>query len=162
MQKFQVYLVKFRSIIVILLGTLILFAMIVSRIIPVLTDIFKSVDGYSKAEVSLKDKEKTLSSLKEKTAKAEAQSDEVPKEFFKPIEVGMDTESVIADEFAEILTIIRENQIKTRSIKYEYDPQDDNFVKNVPDKYNVARLNLEMISNYKDFESFLKELYNLF
>ena len=45
------------------------------------------------------------------------------------------------------------------SIKYEYDPKDDNFVKNVADKYNVAKLNVEMIGTYKDFEGFLKELY---
>ena len=88
-----------------------------------------------------------------------AENKDIPKEFFKPIEKGLDTETVIADEFAEILTLIRGNGIRTRSIKYEYDPKDDNFVKNVADKYNVAKLNVEMIGTYKDFEGFLKELY---
>ena len=71
----------------------------------------------------------------------------------------MDTESVIANEFAEILTLIRANGVKTRSVQYEYDPKDDNFVKNLPDKYNVAKLDVEMIATYKEFEGFLKELY---
>ena len=32
-------------------------------------------------------------------------------------------------------------------------------MKNVPAKYNVAKLDIEMIATYKDFERFLKELY---
>ncbi len=159
MQEIEVYFRKFKSIILILLLTLIVFGFIVSRIVPVVMSIYKISTDYSTAVESLADKERTLKNLKEKTAKAEEESKNTVKPFFKPIEQGMDTESVIAGEFAEILTLIRENSIKTRSIKYEYDPKDDNFVKNVPDKYNVAKLDIEMVATYKDFERFLKELY---
>ena len=81
------------------------------------------------------------------------------KPFYKPIESGMDTEAVIAGEFAEVLQLIRANQIKVRSIKYDYDPADDNFVQGAKDKYNVARLNMEMIANYSNYDNFLKEMY---
>jgi len=64
-----------------------------------------------------------------------------------------------ASTSSEILTLLRENLIKTRSIKYEYDPQSDSFVRNVPSEYHVAKLDTEMIGTYKNFESFLKELY---
>src|SRR5574344_1781031 len=50
-------------------------------------------------------------------------------------------------------------QIKVRSIKYDYDPADDNFVSGAGDKYNVARLNMEMIGNYINYDNFLKEMY---
>ena len=72
---------------------------------------------------------------------------------------GLDTEAVIAGEFAEILQLVRANQIKVRSIKYDYDPTDDNFVQGAGDKYNVARLNMEMIGNYSSYDNFLKEMY---
>ena len=159
MQEIEVYFRKFKSIIMILLLTLVIFGVIISRVVPVVTSIYNISKEYSTAVTSLADKERTLQNLKDKTAKAEAESKNTAKPFFKPIDQGMDTESVIADEFAEILTLIRGNAIKTRSIKYEYDPKDDNFVKNVPDKYNVAKLDIEMIATYKEFESFLKELY---
>ena len=159
MQEIEVYFRKFKSIILILLLTLIVFGYMVSKIVPVVTDIYKISQDYKTAVTTLADKERTLKNLKEKTAKAEAENNKTPKAVFKPIEQGMDTESVIANEFAEILTLIRGNAIKTRSIKYEYDPKDDNFVKNVPDKYHVAKLDIEMIGTYKDFEGFLKELY---
>ncbi len=71
----------------------------------------------------------------------------------------MNTEAVIAGEFTEILELIRANQIKVRTIKYEYDPQDDAFVKGAGGKYKSARLNMEMISNYTNYSNFLKELY---
>ena len=140
---------------------LILFAFgaIIKQIVPVVTDIINTQKEYTSAVTSLADKERTRDNLKAKTEAAEAENKNAIKAFYKPIEQGLDTESVIANEFAEILTLIRSNSIKTRSIKYDYDPKDDNFVKNVPDKYNVAKLDIEMISNYKQFESFLKELY---
>lgn len=97
---------------------------------------------------------------KEEEQKAkERENKNAKKPFFKPIESGMDTEAVIAGEFAEILQLVRANQIKVRSIKYDYDPSDDAFVQGAGEKYNVARLNMEMIANYASYDNFLKEMY---
>ncbi len=93
----------------------------------------------------------------EQKQEAAAKSGTSEKPFYKPTASGMDTEAVIAGEFTEILELIRANKIKVRSIKYEYDPQDDNFVKG--GGYNVARLNMEMVANYVNYNNFLKELY---
>ncbi len=89
----------------------------------------------------------------------EKESANAGKPFYKPIDQGLDTEAVIAGEFAEILQLIRANQIKVRSIKYDYDPSDDAFVAGAGDKYNVARLNMEMVGNYSNYDNFLKEMY---
>ncbi len=159
MQEIEIYLKKFKSVILIFVGTLVVFGFLLSRVIPTVTDLFKTNSDYNNAVQSLKDKERTLKDLQEKNEKASKENKEQIKAFFKPIEQGLDTEAVIANEFAEILTIIRSNAIKTKSIKYEYDPKDDNFVKNAADKYNVAKLDIELIGSYRDFERFLKELY---
>ena len=159
MNEIEVYFKKFKSIILILVLTLVVFGYIISKIIPIVTDIVKISQNYKTAVTTLADKERTYKNLKEKTEKAEAENQKTPKAVYKPIEQGMDTESIVANQFAEILTFIRKKKIKTRSIKYEYDPKDDKFVKNVPDKYHVAKLDIEMISTYKEFEGFLKELY---
>ena len=81
------------------------------------------------------------------------------KPFYKPIMSGFDSEAAIAGEFSEILQLIRANTIKMRSINYTYDPGDDAFVKGAPQKFNVAQLDMEMIANYKTFETFLRDLY---
>ena len=72
---------------------------------------------------------------------------------------GLDTEAVIAGEFTEILQLVRANQIKVRSIKYEYEPSDDAFVAQAGSQYNVARLNMEMVGNYSNYDNFLKEMF---
>ena len=96
---------------------------------------------------------------KEAEKKAQKGSKAEVKPFYKSIESGLDTEALLAGEFAEILQLIRANKIKVRTIKYDYNPDDDKFVQGDRDKYNVARLNMEMIANYKDYDNFLKELY---
>lgn len=95
----------------------------------------------------------------EAEAKKEAENANSGKPFYKPVMSGLDTEAVIAGEFTEILQLIRANKIKVRSIKYDYDPSDDEFVKNAGSAYNVARLNMEMVANYSNYDNFLKELY---
>ena len=112
--------------------------------------------------IKLSDKKKQLEDARRK-AELEAQKEKNVKQeskaFYKPIESGLDNEAVIAGEFAEILQLIRANKIKVRSIKYDYNPQDDNFIKGSADKYKVARLNTEMIAHYTDYDNFLRELY---
>lgn len=113
-------------------------------------------------QATVEEKTQKLEEYKKKEAEQkakEAENKTSGKPFYKPIESGMDTEAVIAGEFAEVLQLVRANQIKVRSIKYDYDPADDNFVQGAKDKYNVARLNMEMIANYSNYDNFLKEMY---
>ena len=92
-------------------------------------------------------------------AKKTAEEASKSKPFYKPAASGMNTEAIIQGEFTEILQLIRANKIKVRTIKYEYDHQDDAFVKGAGGKYKVARLNMEMIATYSSYNNFLKELY---
>jgi len=125
--------------------------------------------GYQsvKAEIvtkneSIKEKQAKIEEYKKREAEEKAreqQNKDSGKPFYKPVMEGLDTEAVIAGEFAEILQLVRVNKIKVRSIKYDYDPKDDAFVNGAGDKYNVARLNMEMIASYANYDNFLKELY---
>ncbi len=110
----------------------------------------------------LEDKQEKLEQYQKEEAEQAAKEQEQKtsgKPFYKPIESGLDKESVITGEFSEILELIRANQIKVRSITYDYNPPDDNFVQGAGSKYHVARLNMEMIGNYTNYDNFLKEMY---
>lgn len=110
----------------------------------------------------LKKKQEKLDQLKKREADEArhlAEEQRKSKPFYKPITTGLDTEAVIAGEFTEVLELIRANKIKVRAIKYDYDPQDDVFVQSSAGSYNVARLHMEMIATYSNYDSFLKELY---
>lgn len=111
---------------------------------------------------TLQEKQQKLDAYKKKEAEEKAKEQQNAasgKPFYKPVMEGLDTEAVIAGEFAEVLQLIRANKIKVRSIKYDYDPSDDNFVQGAGADYNVARLNMEMIGNYSNYDNFLKEMY---
>lgn len=159
MEKMNSFINNFKSVIVILVAGVVIFGIILSRVLPVAQSILTSEADYKSASASLADKKRTLENLKAKSTEKKSETKTQLKAFYKPIEQGLDPETVIASAFNHILEIMKNYSIRARSIQYEYQPQDDNFVKNAGDKYNVATLNAEMIGTYKNFESFLKELY---
>lgn len=148
--------------ILILFATLGCIGYVVPKIVTNVQEYTATKEDVEAKTAQLKTKQDKLDEYirKEEEQKAkERENKKAQKPFFKPIEAGMDTEAVIAGEFSEILQLVRANQIKVRSIKYDYDPSDDAFVQGAGDKYNVARLNMEMIANYASYDNFLKEMY---
>ena len=158
MEKFDIYLKKFKVAVGILVAALVVCIFLLVRTIPEIQKIIECEKSTKTAMSSLSDAERKLEGLKASFEKKQEETT-LAKEFFKPVSTGLDTESAIADEFAEILQIMRENKIKARSIKYDYDPQDDNFVKHVSDKYHVCRVSTEMIATYTEFENFIRDLF---
>lgn len=130
----------------------------VQYIYPAINNIQNLNNQYTQRTADLEAKQTELADLQASIKKQEDISD-IEKELFIPIDGGLDTEGVIAGEFTEILELIRANTIKMRSINYSYDPSDDTFVTGAPDKFNVAQLDMEMVSTYVNFENFLKDLY---
>ena len=159
MEKYNVYLKKFQIAIAILAVTLLACIGMLVKTIPEVSKILEIQENYKTQTSSLADAERKLEELKKDAERKEAEDENVLKMFFKPISDGLDTEAAISDEFGEILQIMRDNKIKARSVKYDYDPQDDNFVKNAGNKYHVCRVTAEMIANYANFAGFLRELY---
>lgn len=131
--------------------------------------VYENYNGYISAKTEVQNKQNTIQEKqarleqyrkKEQEEKnKEKESEKAQKPFYKPVMSGLDTEAVIAGEFTEILQLVRANQIKVRSIKYEYEPSDDTFVAQAGSQYNVARLNMEMIGNYSNYDNFLKEMF---
>ncbi len=159
MEKLNSFINNFKSVVIVLVAGLVVFGFVLSRVVPVAQNIIKADADYKSAQTSLADKKRTLESLQAKSKESKTEKVVQLKNFYKPIEQGLNSENVISEAFAHILEIMNDYSIRARSIQYEYQPQDDNFVINASDKYNVATLNAEMIGTYKNFESFLKELY---
>lgn len=159
MEKYNVYLKKFQVAIGILAIALVLVILMIVKTVPEFSKIMQIQKDYTSQTSALADAERKLTELKSEAQKKNIENENVANMFFKPISDGLDTEAAISDEFGEILQLMRDNKIKARSVKYDYDPQDDNFVKNVGNKYHVCRVTAEMIAGYGNFASFLRELY---
>lgn len=159
MDKYTIYLKKFQIAVGIFVLSLIVFIFLVMKVVPEAQRISQIQTDYKAQSSALADSERKLQDLKDAAKRNEAENENIQKIFFKPISEGLDTEAAISDEFGEILQIVRENKIKMRSVKYDYDPQDDNFVKNAGNRYQVCRVTAEMIASYSNFANFLRELY---
>lgn len=155
----SVYIKKFKLAFIILGVSVGVFGLLVSKIVPVVQNIV-NIQNETKTQTStLESSEKKLADLKAEAERKKIENSKVLKMFFKPIEMSLDTEAVMSDEFGEILILLRDNKIKTRSAKYDYDPKDDNFVKSAGDRFSACKLDLEMVANYTNFEKFLRDLY---
>ena len=159
MEKYSIYLKKFQVAIFIIVAALAFFIYTITKAVPEVQTIMQLQTDYKTQSDSLADAERKLQGLRDDAERKAEEAKDLTKLFFKPISEGLDTEAAISDEFGEILQLIRENKIKTRSVKYDYDPQDDNFVKNAASRFHVCRVSAEMIANYASFANFMRELY---
>ena len=157
-EKLKQFLIPILLILVIIFG-IIFFAPKIKDSIMELTGVQAEVKT---KQATVQEKEAQLAEYRNKEQTEIAQekaNQESGKPFYKPVVEGMDTDAAIAGELEEILQLVRANKIKVRSIKNIPDPKDDRFVQNATSQYNVARLNMEMIANYVNYDNFLKELY---
>ena len=159
MKKYKEYAMKFKVALGILVAGLVIFIVLITQITPLVQKNLDAQKEYKQATEKLSDLERKLENLKKETQRKTTQKENLTKAIFKPSIEGLDAEAAIAKEFGEILQILRENKLKTRALRYDYDPQDDNFVKNAASKYHVCRITADMIATYSNFENFLRDLY---
>lgn len=138
---------------------LIIFVFAITKIYPAITNIITVEKSIDEATVQAADLERKLETLKKtEEEKANAVNTNL-KKIYKPEVTGLDTESSFTVIFDDVIEMTKLNGIKVYSIQYTYNPTDDDFVKGDPNTYNVCQLDMQLISDYQDLESFLKELY---
>lgn len=146
---------------ILLIGLLIFVVvyLLVMRIIPTVQSINQTMAEYKTQSESLAEKERLLDTKKQAVFKATDTNLGGTKDMYKPLESGLDAEGIVAAQFDDILTLLKTNAIKTRSIKYTYNPADDPFVKGAGDKLSTCTLDMQMVATYKNFEGLIKDLY---
>ncbi|MBP3923790.1 hypothetical protein J6E39_00935 [bacterium] len=150
---------KIKNGIALLVAGFVLFILAIVKVVPDVQKIPGTKEQIKTQTDALEDAKRQLEELKLAEAKKEQESENLLKAFFKPDETGLDSETAMGLEFGEILSSIKQNKIKTRSVKYDYDPADDNFVKNVGNLYHACKVDMELIGSYRNLENFLRDLY---
>jgi len=126
---------------------------------PKIVELYTTETQLSAKRVELSDLDRKLEALKVSSMEKDVQTAGKVKKVYKSEEPGLDTESSFTVLFDDIIEMAKYNGIKIYSIEYVYNPETDDFVKSAADKYNVCQLNMQMISDYLDLESFFKEIY---
>lgn len=136
--------------------------LIATQLVPGIQDYAALSSQYKQLSAEYSDAAQKMETIKESTEAAmdaASNTEGIDKDFFKPLESGSDSESILASEFTEILQLMTSNAIKTRAVKYTYDPADDNFIKGAGGKFSVCQLDMQMIASYANFKNFMKDLY---
>lgn len=149
---------KYKNIILYLLCIIVGFAYALVLLKPQVLDLYHIEKDMSAKTIEISDLQKKLENLKASALQAETTSTQT-KGIYKPSDTGLDTESSFTVPFNDIVEMAKYNGIKIYSIEYVYNPQDDEFVKGAGSSYNVCQLKMEVIADYADLESFLRELY---
>lgn len=131
------------------------------KIQPAIANFFTIENNIKEKTVQTADLERKLATLKVKEEEEKKGVNVVgqTKNIYKPETPGMDTESSFTVIFDDLIDMAKYNGIKIYAIEYVYNPPEDEFVKGAADKYNVCQLNMQIIADYPDIESFFRELY---
>jgi len=125
---------------------------------PLVVNSFNLGNTIKSKEVELADSGRKLDALK--TAEDEKMStSEQSKKIYKPDTAGMDAESSFSVLLGDIIEMAKYNQVKVYSVSYIYNPPDDEFVKGATSTYNVCQLNMQLVSDYRDLQTFLEDIY---
>lgn len=149
---------KYKDAILYIIFIIIGFIYAIMRVKPEIVNIVQIEKDIATKTVESADLDRQIQTIKE----AEAQkvtSTSINKNIYKPAEAGLDAESSFTVMFDDIIEMAKYNGVKIYSIEYVYNPADDSFVKGASDKYNVCLLNMAIVADYLDLESFLKEIY---
>lgn len=129
---------------------------------PKVGEIIRTERALSEKTAQATNLQQTLDELKKNKAAADAQKNAPTlqaKNIYKPETTSTAAESSFTILFDDLIDMAKYNGIKIYSIKYDYNPAEDDFVKNAAAQYNVCALTMQLVSDYSDLESFLRELY---
>lgn len=137
---------------------ILMFVYSIVRIRPEITNIINIEKEIGTKTTEFTDLDRRLETLKASEMEKLSSSKKL-KNIYKPAEAGLDAESSFAVLFDDLVEMAKYNSIKIYSIEYIYNPQDDEFVKGAADKYNVCRVKMQVVGDYNDLQSFLRDIY---
>lgn len=138
------------------------FIFLAFKLKPELGKVIRTERSLKEKSTQVQDLQRQLDTLKKNETEAAAQKETTPtqaKNIYKPETTSTEAESSFTVIFDDVIDMAKYNGIKVYSIEYKYNPEEDDFVKNASSQYNVCQLKMQLVSDYSDLESFLKELY---
>ena len=151
-------MLKYKEALLYLLFIVVAFVYIATKTVPKVFELVTSYKTKNEKTIQTGDLEAKLEELKNNEKTKAANAVEL-KKIYKQDSPNMDTETSFTVTFEDIINMAKYNGVKVFSLKYTYNPPDDEFVSKNGGSYNVCQLDMELVSDYQDFESFLQELF---
>lgn len=149
---------KYKEAILYLIVIVIIFVFAATKTVPKimeLTNTYKTIEAKKLEATDLQTKLDEL--IKYETQKAESVVE--LKKIYKQDSPDLAPEDAFTTVFEDIINMSKYNDVKVFSINYTYNPTDDEFVMQSANNYNVCQLDMELVADYKNFGSFMQELF---
>lgn len=153
---------KYKESLMYLAGIIVVAVFLFQTIQPKFTrtiDLYKQVGQQKDVAAGIS---KQLSVAKEKVERKKKMRllDDMTKKVYSPAEgVSLDADSAFSVLIDDIIEISRKNHIKTHSIQSTLNPSEDVFVKGDKEHFSAYQLDMKIVSDYSDFEGFIRDLY---
>lgn len=153
---------KYKESLMYLAGIIVVAVFLFQKIQPEFTrtiDLYKQVGQQKDVAAGIS---KQLSIAKEKVERKKKMRllDDMTKKVYSPAEgVSLDADSAFSVLLDDIIEISRKNHIKTHSIQSTLNPSEDVFVKGDKEHFSAYQLDMKIVSDYSDFEGFIRDLY---
>ena len=153
---------KYKESLMYLAGIIVVAVFLFQKIQPEFTrtiDLYKQVGQQKDVAAGIS---KQLSVAKEKVERKKKMRllDDMTKKVYSPAEgVSLDADSAFSVLLDDIIEISRKNHIKTHSIQSTLNPSEDVFVKGDKEHFSAYQLDIKIVSDYSDFEGFIRDLY---
>ena len=153
---------KYKESLMYLAGIIVVAVFLFQKIQPEFTrtiDIYKQVGQQKDVAAGIS---KQLSVAKEKVERKKKMRllDDMTKKVYSPAEgISLDADSAFSVLLDDIIEISRKNHIKTHSIQSTLNPSEDVFVKGDKEHFSAYQLDMKIVSDYSDFEGFIRDLY---
>lgn len=135
-----------------------LFKQIQPRFIGVI-DLFRQIKSQNEVKAAI-DQQLMTAAAKVAQKKKLRMGNDMVKKIYTPLEGGTDSEGAFSVLLDDIIEIARKNHIKTHSIQSSDNPPEDKFIQKGEGKYNAQKLSLKIVSDYSDFEGFLRDIFS--
>lgn len=153
---------KYKESLMYLAGIIVVAVFLFQKIQPEFTrtiDLYKQVGQQKDVAAGIS---KQLSVAKEKVERKKKMRllDDMSKKVYSPAEgVSLDADSAFSVLLDDIIEISRKNHIKTHSIQSTLNPSEDVFVKGDKEHFSAYQLDMKIVSDYSDFEGFIRDLH---
>lgn len=153
---------KYKESLMYLAGIIVVAVFLFQKIQPEFTrtiDLYKQVGQQKDVAAGIS---KQLSVAKEKVERKKKMRllDDMTKKVYSSAEgVSLDADSAFSVLLDDIIEISRKNHIKTHSIQSTLNPSEDVFVKGDKEHFSAYQLDMKIVSDYSDFEGFIRDLY---
>ena len=155
MEKYK----RFYGVGIFALTTFVLLYLSYSIINPKVQELTNTNSQIEKKTIELESKQREKMVVENKIKKIKDSILGSQKKVYSPVDSDLGNDTLFFTLYNDIIEMIQGNNVKIKSIKYSYNPADDEFVKFGKDVYFVCDINMELVSNYITLGKLIQDIY---